>query len=340
MNTELSTVINRPLSIGNRTISKRLFLAPMTLLGNVAFRELLSIYGGYGLLFSEMSSARTIPNENRHVSAYFRWRDEEKKALVWQLLGSNPKEMAIAARRIEREGFLGIDINLGCSVANICRKFGGAALLKNPDKAIRIVTAVRKVVSIPLFVKFRTGWTDTPHHAVDLARRLEDSGVDALTFHPRVAPDIRTRPPKWEYIGRIKEVVSIPVIGNGNVFEPEDCLKMFKTTGCDAVAVGRMAITRPWLFAQWTLNFEPSKEIYKTIALQMSALLSKHFDPASALHRYKKFTQYFAANFRFGHTFYSLIQNVTHMTAIDTAVKYFFTPPPDLCKQPNQNFMI
>lgn len=340
MNQDLLKILNRPLKIANRTVSGRLFLAPMTQLGNVAFRELLAAYGGYGLLFSEMSSARAIPHENRHISAYFRWRDEEKELLVWQLLGSDPSVMAKAAQRLEKEGFFGVDINLGCSVASICRHSGGAALLKHPDQAIQIVSAVRQSISIPLFVKFRTGWTDSPQNAVDLARRLEDAGVDALTFHPRVAPDIRTRPPKWEYIGRVKEAVSIPVIGNGNVFCPEDCYKMIKTTGCDAVAVGRMAVTQPWLFAQWTLQYKPPKEIYRNIAIDLATLLNKHFDPITALRRYKKFARYFAANFRFGHTFHTRISNITHMAAITDAVKDFFKTPPDLCRHPNQNFML
>ncbi|MGD9209376.1 MAG: tRNA-dihydrouridine synthase family protein [Desulfobacteraceae bacterium] len=337
---ELLKVLNKPLVIGGHIVSKRLFLAPMTKLGNVAFRELLSMYGGYGLLFSEMSSAKAIPTENRYVSDYFKWRDEERKVLIWQLLGSRPESMADAARRIEGEGFFGVDINLGCSVATICKQSSGAALLKNPDQALRIVEAVRKVVSIPLFVKFRTGWSDTPQNAVHLARRLEAAGVDALTFHPRVATDIRTRPPKWDYIGMVKKAVTIPVIGNGNVFNAADCLKMIQTTGCDAVAIGRMAITRPWLFSQWTSDFIPPKNIHLTTALEMVRLLTQYFDSITALRRYKKFAQYFAANFRFGHTFYTQILNASNMDAVSDIVEHFFESPPDLCQQPNQNFMI
>lgn len=337
---DLLKTLNRPLQIGDRTVSNRLFLAPMTQLGNVAFRELLSIYGGYGLLFSEMSNARAIPNENRFVSAYFKWRDEERQMLVWQLLGSDPALMALAAQRIEAEGFFGVDINLGCAVATICRQSSGAALLKHPNLAIEIVTAVRKAVSIPLFVKFRTGWTDSPEMAVNLAKRLEDAGVNALTFHPRVATDIRTRPPKWEYIAMVKAAVNIPVIGNGNVFTRKDCIKMFKTTGCDAVAVGRIAVTRPWIFSQWTSKFLPPQDIHRTIALEMASLLTKHFDPITALRRYKKFARYFAANFRYGHLFFCRINNISKMTAISDTIHHFFESSPELCHQPNHNFLI
>ncbi len=138
----------------------------MTFLGNIAFRELLSQYGGYGLLFSEMCSAKTVPHENRFVSPCFRWRDEERSHLVCQIFGADPLEMAEAARRIEDEGLFGVDINFGCSNTTICRRNCGAALLKNPDLAAAIVAEVRGAVSFPLTVKFRTGWRDDPAIAV------------------------------------------------------------------------------------------------------------------------------------------------------------------------------
>ena len=184
---ELSQLLNQPLTIGQKTIAKRLVMAPMAFIGNVAFRELVATYGGYGLLFSEMCSARRIPNENRKLSPYFNWRDEERTQLVCQIFGAEPEIMANAARRIETEGLFGVDINFGCSDVAICRQNSGAAILKSPDLAQRIVAAVRKAVSIPLFVKFRIGWEDGPRSSIELAKRFEDAGADALTFHPRVA---------------------------------------------------------------------------------------------------------------------------------------------------------
>ncbi|KPJ76504.1 MAG: dihydrouridine synthase, partial [Deltaproteobacteria bacterium SG8_13] len=193
---ELSRMLNRPLAVGNRRIDIRLLLAPMTFLGNVAFRQLVAGFGGCGLLFSEMCSAGRIPHENRNNSCYFRWRDEELPSLVCQIVGDAPDTMAGAARIIEQNGFFGVDINFGCSAAAICSRQYGAALLKTPRRAAAIVAAVRRAVSIPLFVKFRTGWSDDPRPAVELAKRFEDAGADALTFHPRVAPDRRSRPPR------------------------------------------------------------------------------------------------------------------------------------------------
>jgi nifR3 family TIM-barrel protein len=334
----LSRLLCRPLSIGNHVIDSRLVLAPMAMLGHVAFRELLAQFGGFGLLFSEMCGAKRLIHENRHVSAYFRWRDEELSRLVCQIVGADPDTMAAAARRIEREGFFGVDINFGCTASDICRLNGGAAVLKNPLLAVRIVSAVRQAVSIPLFVKFRTGWTDDPDFAVDLAKRLEAVGADALTFHPRVAPDRRAHPPKWEYIGRIKEAVSIPVFGNGNVFDATDCLRMLQDTGCDGVAIGRMAVAKPWIFAEWTKDRKPEKNAFRDTALRLAHLLEVHYDPPNALRRFRKFSLYFAANFQFGHSFYTGILKAKNMVDAQAAVHRFFCSEPALVTRPNINF--
>jgi nifR3 family TIM-barrel protein len=334
----LAEILNTPLAIGNQSIQQRLVLAPMTYLGHIAFRELLASFGGCGLLFSEMCSAKTIPYENPEVSTFFSWNDSERSRLVLQIFGSEPDVMADAARRIEAEGLFGVDINFGCSVQNICSRNCGASLLKTPALAVRIVAAVRKAISVPLFVKFRTGWQDTPHTAVDLARRFEDAGADALTFHPRVAPDRRSRPPKWAYIGLVKDAVLIPVFGNGNVFSPEDCLKMLQTTGCDGVAVGRLAIARPWLFAQWSSGYHPPADIYQSTIKELIRLLAKHFEPKRALRRLKRFSQYYAGNFRFGHTFYSRMRNAACLEDASGIVDHFFATGPEMTDRPNMNF--
>lgn len=333
----LSALLNRPLTIGNRRISNRLVLAPLSKLGNVAFRELVAGFGGCGLLFSEMAGARAIPHGNGHHKSGFMWRAAELDDLVCQIYGDNPEEMTIAARRLAAEGFFGVDINFGCAVASVRNHNCGAALLKNPPLAEGIVSAVRKAVTVPVFVKFRTGWRDDPDAAADFARRFEDAGADALTFHPRVAPDIRTRPPKWAYIGRVKEAVSIPVFGNGNVFDAADCERMLRTTGCDGVALGRLAAARPWIFAQWTDGFRPDPGIHGRTARNLLGLLLKHFDPTVALRRFYKFIPYFAANFRFGHTLYSKVYQAKSIDALQAVLDDFFSNPPDLLIRPNPN---
>jgi tRNA-dihydrouridine synthase B len=338
MLSELARKLNQPLTVGNKAIEKRLVLSPMAFLGNVAFRELVQSFGGCGLLFTEMCSAKRIPHENRRISDYFKWRDAELSHLVCQIYGDNPETMACAAKRVENENFFGIDINFGCSGVSICRQNGGAAILKAPNLAAGIVAAIRKAVSTPLFIKYRTGWEDNPKAAVDLAKRFEDAGADALTFHPRVAPDRRSRQPKWEYIGMVKQAVSIPVFGNGDVFNPKDCWTMLQTTGCDAVAIGRIAIAKPWIFAEWTNGLKAGSEIYLDTTHRLARLLVQHFEPIQALKRFKRFIFYFAANFRFGHTLYAGIQKAQDMTETLAFLYRFFNDDPEVSSRPNMNF--
>ena len=338
MTYNLAEYLRQPLKIGSKSIEKRLILAPLAFLGNIAFRELVSRYGGYGLLYSEMCSAKIVPHENRFVSPCFRWRDEERSHLVCQILGADPLEMADAARRIEDEGLFGVDINFGCSNATVCRRNCGAALLKDPDLATAIVAEVRGAVSFPLTVKFRTGWRDDPAIAVGLAKRFENAGADALTFHPRVAPDRRSRPPKWAYIGLIKQAVNIPVFGNGDVFDRDDCRQMIQETECDGVALGRMAVARPWIFSELTGNIQRGPEIFKDSAIQLARLLEMHFDPVQAIKRFKRFAFYFSANFRFGHTLYTRILKTANMKEVDTILTRFFEQTPDIAAGPNMNY--
>lgn len=316
----LSDWLTRPLTIGGRTIGSRLVLAPLSKLGNVAFRELVAGMGGFGLLFSEMSGARAVRHDVPGHWGGYMWRPEELSHLVCQIFGSDPEIMAAAAVRIADRGFFGVDINFGCSVAAVCKKGAGAALLKTPDIAVAIVAAVRKAVAIPVFVKFRTGWQDDPGPAVALARRFEEAGADALTFHPRVAPDRRTRPPKWEYIGAVKAAVTIPVFGNGDVFSAEDCRRMVARSGCDGVALGRLAVARPWVFAEWTTGIAAPAGVYRATVHEYAHLLLKHFEPVTALRRFNRFMSYYCANFRFGHTLYSA---VNHADCLDSAVGTF-----------------
>ncbi len=334
----LAPLLNRPLNIGGRALAKRLVFAPMTFLGHVAFRELLDGFGGYGLLFSEMCSAKTVPTENRFVSNPFRWRDEELPFLSCQIVGCEPERMAGAAERIEAEGFFGVDVNFGCSTSTICRQSCGAAVLREPDLAGKIVERIRRAVRIPLTVKFRTGWQDDLAAAVRMGRRFEDAGADAVTFHPRVAPDRRARAPRWEYIGRLKQALRIPVFGNGNVFDADGCLRMLQQTGCDGVALGRIAVAKPWIFAEWTDGLRPGPDIFKKTAQRLLELTAAHFEEKAAVRRFRKFIFYFAANFRFGHTFYGRVRNSANLIQIQAVLDAFFATPPELTFAPNMNY--
>ncbi len=311
-------------------------MAPMAKLGNTAFRQIVAAFGGYGLLFSEMCWAGSVPCGNGHDQGGFTWRlDENLSELVCQLFGQDPATMARASAIVADEGFFGVDLNFGCAVAAICKKGCGAALLKTPDKAAAIVKAIRRTVSIPLFVKFRTGWDDDPQTAVGLARRFEDAGADALTFHPRVAPDRRTRPPRWEYIARVKASVRIPVIGNGDVFDRRDCEAMFARTGCDGVALGRLALARPWIFAEWAAGFRPGPDVYLQSALKLTEALEACYGPQTGRRRFHRYAAYFTANFRFGHYLYGRLCRAADLAGVRAVLQQYLSKDPDIVARPS-----
>ncbi len=337
-NQTLQRFLTTPLTIRDREVRGRLFMAPMAKLGNTAFRQIVTAFGGYGLLFSEMCWAASVPCGSGHDQGGFTWRPEEDlSALVCQIFGNHPETMAWAAQRIAREGFFGVDLNFGCAVARICKKGYGAALLKEPGQAAAIIKAIRNAVSMPVFVKFRTGWDDDPEIAVDSARRFEDAGADALTFHPRVAPDRRTRPPRWEYIARVKEAVRIPVIGNGDVFDRHDCEKMIAQTGCDGVALGRLALARPWVFAEWTSDFQPSEDIYLKSALALTEHLEACYGPHTGKRRFHRYAAYFTANFRYGHFLYGRLCRVSDLAGVRAVLREHLTEDPDVLPRPNMH---
>ncbi|RLC01399.1 MAG: tRNA-dihydrouridine synthase family protein [Deltaproteobacteria bacterium] len=336
----LSQYLLQDLTIKNHIIHNRIVLAPMAGLGHIALRQLISEFGGFGLLFTGMCSAKAVPHENPKTSLVFNWRKEELKYLVCQIFGSDPESMAKAAERIEKEGFFGVDLNFGCSVAAICKKGCGAALLKDPELSSKIVKAVRESVSIPLFVKFRTGWDDNPQFAVDMAKRFEDAGADALTFHPRVAPDRRSRPPQWEIIKHVRQAVDIPVFGNGNLFEKNDGIKMIHQTSCQGLSIGRMAVARPWLFAQWTKKFSPGDDIFFTSAMRMTQILLDHYDDHFAVKLFKKFSPYFCANFKFGHQILKNLVRAQTMDDIRSNLDSIFKNNPETLSRPNLNLFM
>ena len=338
--TNIKNQLGSSLSIKDRTVKNRVFLAPMAGLGHVAFRELVEKFNGFGLLFTGMCSAKAIPHENPDVSPVFKWRRQELPHLVCQIFGSETVSMAKAAERIEKEGFFGVDLNFGCSVAAICRKGCGAELLKTPALASKIVEQVRKAVSIPVFVKFRTGWQDNPCFAVDMAKKFEDAGADALVFHPRVAPDRRSRPPQWSHIAPVKKAVSIPVFGNGNIFDIHDCTKIIEQTGCDGVSLGRIAVAKPWIAASFTKKFIPEKNIYYFTAMEMIRLLLKYHDEHFAIKLFKKFAPYFSANFKFGHSICKKLIRGNSIHKIQKNIEIIFKDTPETLARPNLNMFM
>ena len=236
------------LEIGNIKLENRFILAPMAGITNLPFRLIIKKLGA-GLVYSEMVSAMGLHLSQKKTMDYIK-SDPAEKPLAVQIFGSDPAVMAMAAQTVIRNGADIVDINMGCPVKKVTKTGAGAALLKNPDRAQKIISAVRVVCNVPLTVKIRTGWSGSETVACDMARIIEECGADAVILHARTAAQGYSGHADWDMIARVKESVSIPVIGNGDINEPQDVFKMMEHTGCDGVMIGRAASRNPWIFKQ------------------------------------------------------------------------------------------
>lgn len=236
------------LDIGSIHLPIPTVMAPLAGITDLPFR-LMAKRAGCGLVCSEMISANGLLHGSAKTKKMLDTCVEEKPLSV-QLFGSDPTVMARAAAMVEESGAAMLDINFGCSVKKVVKTGAGAALMKDSEKARRLITEVRRAISIPLTIKIRSGWDPSGVQAVQISRIAEDCGVDAVIVHPRTALQGFRGYADRSIIRTIKQTLSIPVIGNGDIDSTESALKMILETGCDAVMVGRHAIGNPWIFSQ------------------------------------------------------------------------------------------
>lgn len=236
------------MKIGTLKLDNAIVFAPLAGITNLPLR-LMAKEAGCGLVCSEMISANGLVRGSEKTRRLMDSTAAEKPLSV-QIFGADPTVTAEAARIVTESGADVLDINFGCAVKKVVRTGSGVALMKTPGQAEQLLAAVRKAVDIPLTIKIRTGWDASGNQAVEIARIAEGCGVDAVAVHPRTASQGFGGCADWTVIGRVKAVVGIPVIGNGDVRTPEDARRMMASTGCDGVMVGRAAIGNPLLFAR------------------------------------------------------------------------------------------
>ncbi len=244
--------------IGNIECKNSLILAPMAGITDLPFR-LLCAREGAGLVCMEMISAKAILYKNRNTEEMMK-TDERERPVSLQLFGSDPGIMAEIAKKIGDKSFDILDINMGCPMPKIVNNGEGSALMRDPELVSRIVGEVVRATDKPVTVKIRKGFDKDHVNAVEIAKRIEDAGASAVAVHGRTREQLYEGKADWEIIARVKEAVSIPVIGNGDVTDGESAKRMLEETGCDAVMIGRAARGNPWIFRNIGTFLETGKE--------------------------------------------------------------------------------
>lgn len=238
------------MKIGNLTFENNIFLAPMAGVTDISFRGLCKEMG-CGLVYTEMVSAKALYYGSENTQALLRIADEEKPVAA-QIFGREPEIMADICEKYlnSREDICIIDINMGCPAPKIVKNGEGSALMMEPDLAYQIVKAIKKVSTKPVTVKFRKGFDDDNVNAVEFAKGMEQAGVDAIAVHGRTRKQMYQGVADWDIIKKVKDSVSIPVIGNGDVFSANDAIKLKQLTNCDGIMVARGSQGNPWIFKQ------------------------------------------------------------------------------------------
>ena len=262
------------LRIGNTVLENNVILAPMAGVTDLPFRVLCREQGA-GCVVTEMVSAKAVLYNNRNTRELLQIDPDERPAAV-QLFGSEPDIMAEIAARLEEGPYDYIDVNMGCPVPKIVNNGEGSALMKNPGRAREVLTAMVKAVKKPVTVKFRKGFNDLSVNAVEFAKMAESCGVAAVAVHGRTREQYYSGKADWDIIRQVKEAVRIPVIGNGDIFTPEDAGRMLKETGCDGIMVARGAKGNPWLFGRINHYLDTGEVFPGPSMAEIKAMILRH----------------------------------------------------------------
>ncbi len=314
-----------PISLNSCSIFPPLALAPMVGLSHSVLRLLVVELGGAGLFFSEMLSVGKLPTENEKISPFLT-RTPAESPFFYQIFSGPGLDVVPAVERLHTLNAQGIDLNLGCP-APALRKLGAGSFMG--DKLIvETIRKIRSATTLPISAKIRLGKTLDEKVLVSFCKMLESEGVDLLTVHGRLHGEKFCRKVRWDWIGKVKNTVTIPVIANGGIFTVTDARKCLHDSGADGLMVGRGAAIRPWIFA------DIARELYGVelaerpslakIYFRFVELLEDRFQSERRLGRLKQFTHYYAENFAFGHHLASGVQNANSIKeAGEIAGKFF-----------------
>ena len=287
------------LKIGTLTVDPPLLLAPMAGVTDRDFRLIVRRIGGIGVVTMEFISSKLLLAGDRRTRRMMVFSPEERPLAI-QIYGADPATLAEAARIVDGLGVDLVDINMGCPANKVLAGCAGAALMGDPQLAARIVRAVRAVTTLPLTVKFRLGLDDQRKNFLELGRICQEEGADAVTLHARTARQMFGGSADWRRIAELKAAVRIPVIGNGDIREVDDALRLFAETGCDAVMIGRGATRNPWIFRQIAARLghlpghEPTPAERKNLVLDHFRAVIEREEPEEAMHKLRSFTKWYS----------------------------------------------
>ncbi len=268
--------------IGNVKLSGNLFLGPMAGVTDLPFR-LLCKEKGADLVYTEMVSAKGVQYNNKNTESLLQIAEEERPAAL-QLFGADPDILSETAKRLEHRNFDILDINMGCPVPKVVNNGEGSALMKNPELIGEIVRKVSAGYSKPVTVKIRKGFHDGSINAVEVARIAQENGAAAIAVHARTREQFYSGKADWEIIRKVKEAVSVPVIGSGDVFTPQDAARMIEETGCDGIMLARGTRGNPWIFEQIKAYLNHGILLPRPDFSEVGAMILRH---AASLSEYK-----------------------------------------------------
>ncbi|MCI0567957.1 MAG: tRNA dihydrouridine synthase DusB [Acidobacteria bacterium] len=315
--------------IGRISVDPPLILAPMAGITDQYFRRILKRIGGVGVVSMEFISSEALTRGSERTRSMMQFHEDERPLAI-QIYGSDAARMSEAAAYVQELGADIVDINMGCPANKILKGCAGAALMGDLELAEGIIRACRARVRIPLTVKFRLGLDDERSNYLDLGRACEAGGADGVALHARTARQMFSGKADWNRIRNLKETLSIPVSGNGDILAPEDALAMFSETGCDGVMIGRGAMQNPWIFRQTAARLRDEEAPPVTLEDRREMILG-HFrmlrdqeEERFALHKIRTFTGWYTHGLPKGKHLRQKISTLPTVDAFLNEVESFF----------------